>query len=215
MSTIKILENLGLTWDSVEVNSKVVFFESGYAQTTIPYEVWDREIPVLETADVRLFEKEEPVKQKEWEKWLKQDDHDTSDMEIEFNYKPLEYGSALRAEFSSFDQFDMVISKNRSRDYWVLATHDDIELKGFIVEAAILAADLSQEEAFPYLMALFHLNYFNKLSGAHGSDADFNDAINECEIIEGISTEAQQKARGYVTVLYEKIRDDEGFWKRL
>jgi hypothetical protein len=214
MSDIKILKSLGLKWASVEVNKKEVFFEYKSAKTVIPYNLWDSEIPMLGTAKVYLFQRAEATSQEGLGSWLNQDDHNNYDMGIEFIHKPSEYGSALRAEFNQFDQFTMVLTKNRSKEFWILATYDDIENNGFIVHCAISAENLNIEEAFPYLMALFHLDYYNCLTAANGGDEDFDEAINNCEIIKGISQEAQEKARDYVTELYKSIKDDEEFWRK-
>jgi len=214
MNDIKILENLGIKWASVEVNKKEVFFEYKSAKAVIPYDLWDSEILIQETALVYLFEREEAATQEELGNFLKQDDHNNYDMQFEFIYKPAEYGSALLAEFNQFDQFTMVLTKNRSKEFWILATYDDIENQGFMVQSAISAENLKMEEAFPYLMALFHLDYYNCLTAAHGGDEDFDEAISSCDIIKGISQEAQEKARDCVTELYKSIKDDEEFWKK-
>ena len=214
MNDLKILANLGIKWASVEVNKKEVFFEYKSAKTVIPYNLWESEIPILGTAKVYLFESEEEASLEDLGSWLNQDDHNNSDVQFEFIYKPSEYGSALIAEFNQFDQFTMVLTKNRSKEFWILATWDDIENQGFLLHSAISAKNLNIEEAFPYLMALFHLDYYNCLTAAHGGDEDFDEAISSCDIIEGISQEAQEKARDFVTGLYESIKDDEEFWRK-
>lgn len=213
MSELDILKNLQLSWTSLKVHDKEVFYEKANLQTIVAYDVWDVEIPTLETASIHLFEVEKPASEEEWTKWLKQDDRSIWDVEFEFNYKQTDTGSALRAQFDSFDQFTMVLTKNRSKEYWILANYDDIENKGFTVLGAISTDNLNMNEAFPYLMALFHLNYYNLSTAAKGGDEDFMEAINYCEIIDGISGDSEEQARILATELYERVKDDEAFWK--
>jgi len=209
----QMLSHLPLNCSSLEINGKQVFYEENNNQTVIPYKLWDQEIPVLETASVCLYGNEEPADIKEWSNWLSDEDSDNFDLDLEFNYKPSEFGAALRAEFNSFDQFTMLMVTDRSKKYWILATFDDTENAGFTMDAFIPRGTMNMEEAFPYLMALFHLNYFNIMAGIEGDDADFEEVINSCDILEGISREAQEKAREFAKVFYENIKDDEEFWK--
>lgn len=211
-----MLDKLGLKWNSVEVSGIKVYYEENNNKTHIPYKLWDQEISVLQTASVCLAGDEEPASIEDWNDWLKDPAADNFDIELEFNFKASEFGSALRAEFNSFDQFTMVLVLDRSKKYWILATFDDIENEGFIMEAFLPNENLSMEEAFPYLMALFHLNYYNIIAGKDEGDEgdfDFEEAINSCNIIEGISGDAQEKSREFVTELYNKIKDDPEFWK--
>jgi len=214
MGQHKLIENLGIKWASINVNGKEVIYEYQNSQTVIPYELWDSEIPVFETAGVCLFGKEKHATRQEWKDWLSSADRNNSDLDLDFSCNPKEFGSALRAEFNMFDQFFMVLTLNRSKDFWVLATYDTVECSGFSVNAAISSKDLTAEDAFPYLMSLFHLYYVECLIGRYAAEEEFIDAINGCDIIEGISHESQEKAREYVTELYNKIKDDDEFWKK-
>ena len=58
MGQHKLIENLGIKWASINVNGKEVIYEYQNSQTVIPYDLWDSEIPVMETAGVCLFGKE-------------------------------------------------------------------------------------------------------------------------------------------------------------
>ena len=212
MSKPHILHHLQLTWDSLKVHDKDVFYEESNRQTIIPYDRWDAVIPIRKTAAVCLFENETPASEEEWTQWLQKDDFSKWDAEFEFNYSPLGGGVALRAEFNNFDQFTMVLALDRMKEYWVLGNYDDVENEGFFVVAAITANNMGPEEAFPYLMALFHLHYYNLMTAAHGGDEDFTEAISACDIVEGISSEAQDQARIYATELFERLKDDANFW---
>jgi hypothetical protein len=209
METQKI-KKFELKWNSIQVNGKEVFYEWGNQQTIVPYSLWDVEVPTLKTARAFLFESEKPANEKEWKKWLADEDQNPFDLELEFDYTPSEYGLALRAELDNFDQFTMVLTQNHSKEFWMLADFDDIENQGFRIHAMISAENLGYEEAFSYLMALFHLKYYHLL--AQGEES-FEDAMNACNIIEGISSKAQVKARELVTELIEKVKGDEEFWK--
>lgn len=213
MSKQHMLHQLQLEWDSLKIHGKVVFYEKSNRQTIIPYDRWDTAIPILKTADVYLFENDTPVSEEEWNKWLQKDDFNKWDAEFEFTYSPSDGGVALRAEFNNFDQFSMVLTQDRLKEYWVLGNYDDIENEGFFVIAAVSSDKLGLEDAFPYLMALFHLHYFNLMTASHGGDEDFTEAISACDIVEGISSEAQGQARIYASEVFDRLKDEVDFWR--
>ena len=208
-----VIEKLNLNPAIILIHDDVLLYEKSNLRTIVPFPQWDAILPIRNIADVFLYESETPATEDEWQKWLKNKDREKWDLEFDFKYKPSRSGLALRAELDGFDQFTMVLSLSRSGEYWVLGEHDDVEMEGFKVVAAISAKKLTYEEAFPFLMALYHLYYHKLMSSDHSDEEEFEQSVSACKIVEGVSEEAQEKARGYATEIYKQVKDDEEFWK--
>lgn len=201
-----MLNSLELKWNPIEIVGKTVFYEKTNLQTVIPFKHWDREVATLKTATACLFGEEEPATEEMWSSWLSDAEANNLDLELDFSYKPTEFGNALRADFDEVDQTTMVLVLDRTGKYWILATFDDLENGGFQVEAAMENNNLNAEEAFPYLMALYYLKYYSTINGNEEEAEDFADTISRCTIVVGISPEAIGRAVELATAKFPEMK---------
>ena len=211
--TKNVIEKLDLTPAITLIHDEVVLYEKSPLQTVISFSQWDAVLPIRDIADVFINESEIPATEDEWQEWLKNEESEKWELEFDFKNTPSNAGVSLVAELDDFDQFTMVLTLDRSREYWVLGEYDDVEMEGFKVIASISAKNLSYEEAFPFLMAFYHLYYHNLMSSSPDDEEEFEQSIFACKIVEGVSEEAQEKARAYATEVYTKVKDDEEFWR--
>jgi hypothetical protein len=209
MSDIGILKNLGIKWQSVEINGREVFIDPlrGYEQF-IPYYSWNHVVMLMKTARVNLYRSRRQATVKELNTWLREDNPGHNDFSLNFKRTTGEFGNPFRFTACSrfYDRYTQVLVLDRTRKFWIFASHDDWMYKGFILYAAMPALGLSADEAFTYLMPVFHLQVYKELLyDETQSHRPFEGDIVNCHSINELPSSIQQVARENAVDAFNRI----------
>jgi hypothetical protein len=209
MEDISILANLGIKWSAVEIHGKKVYVECGpQCEDLIPYYLLDNVIPFLKTARVYLNGSRRQAKAKEFRAWLKQDN--TGHNRIKTAFKSIRGETCMTFRFiekgSLFNAYTQVLTLDYSKKFWILASHDDLIQKGFYLHGAVPSLGLNLEEAFVYLMSVFHIFIYKEiLKEKYNIQIPLNEYVVNSHSVPGISLTIQDKAREYAVEAWERI----------
>ncbi len=203
------LNSLGIKWASVEINGKEVFVERGReSEDFIPYYRWNSIVPLRKTSKVYLNNSKRQATNKELNAWLREDNPEHYRFSLNFKRTTGEYGNPFRFTVNSrfYDRYTQVLVLDRTRKFWIFASHDDWMYKGFILHAAMPAQGLSAEGAFTYLMAVYHLNrYEDILYDETQSHRSFEGDIVNCHSVNELPSDIQQEARKNAVEAYDRM----------